>query len=87
MLFHLIMTPSKYYADLNHDPIWNQWVANNINIEVSTLSIDKPGEHTLKFWMVDPGVDLQKIVIDCGGVKKSYLGPPESFHKNVKNNK
>ena len=85
--FIVNMTPSKYYADLNHDPIWNQWVANNINIEVSTLSIDKPGEHTLKFWMVDPGVDLQKIVIDCGGVKKSYLGPPESFHKNVKNNK
>jgi len=81
------MTPGKYYADLNHDPIWNKWVANNINIETTKFNIDKPGEHTLKFWMVDPGVDLQKIVIDCGGVKKSYLGPPESFHKNVKNNK
>ncbi|WP_255478792.1 glycosyl hydrolase 115 family protein [Rufibacter sp. XAAS-G3-1] len=57
---------------------WNKNVANNINLTVSKHQLKKPGEHTLKFWMVDSGIVLQKIVIDAGGLKPSYLGPPES---------
>lgn len=37
------------------------------------------GPHTLKFWALEPGVVLQKVVIDLGGVRDSYLGPPESY--------
>lgn len=37
-----------------------------------------PGEHVLAFWMIDPGIVLEKIVIDMGGLCPSYLGPPES---------
>ncbi len=59
---------------------WQNWVANNINITSSNHSILKNGEHTLKFWCIDPALDLQKIVIDMNGEKPSYLGPPESFH-------
>jgi len=29
--------------------------------------------------MVDRGVVLQKIIVNSGGIKPSYLGPPESF--------
>jgi len=38
-----------------------------------------PGAHTLRFWALEPAVVLQKIIIDLGGVRPSYLGPPESF--------
>ena len=60
---------------------WEQSVSDNVTIATSRHALAHPGEHTLKFWMVDPGVVLQKIVIDAGGVRPSYLGPPESFYR------
>ncbi len=74
------MTSNPNPPDLNRDPVWNKWVAANINIQTSTHNIKYPGNHVLKIWMIDPGIVLQKIVIDTGGVKQSYLGPPESFN-------
>jgi hypothetical protein len=32
----------------------------------------------LKFWALDPGLVLQRVVIDAGGLKPGYLGPQES---------
>jgi len=64
-------------ADNGNRP-WEKAVADNIILKTSTHTLLKPGEHVLKFWRVDPGVVLEKLVIDLGGVKPSYLGPPES---------
>jgi hypothetical protein len=60
---------------------WERWVSDNAITATSQHRIDGPGDHVLKFWLVDPGVVLQKIVVDAGGVRPSYLGPPESFYR------
>lgn len=57
---------------------WARAVAENIRRLRSTHRVDRPGQHTVKVWMVTPGVVLQRIIIDAGGVRPSYLGPPES---------
>jgi hypothetical protein len=57
---------------------WEQWVANNIIIDSAAFHFSKPGVHVLKFWAIDPGIVLQKIVVGLPEVKTSYLGPPES---------
>ena len=48
----------------NVESAWGKWVANNIIIKKSAHYITEPGKHILKFWMVDPGVVLQKLVVD-----------------------
>ncbi|WP_200978049.1 glycosyl hydrolase 115 family protein [Echinicola sp. 20G] len=59
--------------------LWDKWVGENINIQKSEHVIDGPGEHSIKLWLIDRAVVIQKIVIDTGGLKESYLGPQESF--------
>lgn len=54
-------------------------VIDNVRIMTKEFTLDRAGRHVLKIWMVDPGMVLDKIVIDTGGVVDSYLGPPESF--------
>ena len=61
--------------------VWEEWVANNIIIRSSQHILVKPGKHVLKFWMIDPAVVLQKLVVDMGGMQASYLGPPETKNK------
>ena len=60
---------------------WGRSVADNIRILSTQHRIERPGEHVLKLWFVDPGVVVQKIVIDAGGERPSYLGPPESYRR------
>ncbi|MBL7740804.1 MAG: glycosyl hydrolase 115 family protein [Chitinophagaceae bacterium] len=64
--------------------IWNKWVAENIIIKTTNHTIAKPGKHTVKYWMVNSGIVLQKLVLDFGHLKPSYLGPPETIFKPMK---
>jgi hypothetical protein len=58
-----------------------QWARNtsqNINVTTTTHTVDRAGTHTLTFRADDPAVIVQRLVVDTGGVRYSYLGPPES---------
>ncbi len=72
---------SQGYQAQNRNPAWEKSVADNAHYGKSKHAITQPGYHTLKIWMIDPAVVLQKLVVDLGGLKPSYLGPPESFHR------
>lgn len=65
--------------------LWEKWVAHNINEQLSVHKVDKPGVHHLRIRMLDPGIVLQKIIIDAGGLKPSYLGPEESMYRTGAN--
>jgi hypothetical protein len=54
---------------------WTRAVSYNVNKLITRHHITKPGNHVVKFWMVDPAVVLQKLIVDLGGLKPSFLGP------------
>ncbi|MBN1649506.1 MAG: glycosyl hydrolase 115 family protein, partial [Spirochaetales bacterium] len=63
-----------------HSPFnWATAVKDNIQKVQTILTVSEAGAHVLKIWAIDPGVVLQKIIIDTGGLKESYLGPPQSL--------
>ncbi|RIK85393.1 MAG: glycosyl hydrolase [Planctomycetota bacterium] len=57
---------------------WRHRVASNIHVVRSPPIQASAGNHTLRFWRVDPGVVLQKLVVITGQPPDSYLGPPQS---------
>jgi hypothetical protein len=57
------------------------WSLNVLNATITgstTHEVTTAGPHILKIYMVDAGVVLDKIVMDAGGVRPSYLGPQET---------
>ena len=75
--------PPQVIDALAHNSLhdWEESVKDSVRTIISTHSLTGSGYHVLKYWMVDPGIVLQKIIVDLGGLKPSYLGPPESFRR------
>ena len=72
-----LATPSSSHVE--YSQVWFESVLRNCAVNKSTLHIDKPGRHTLRIRVGDPGIVLQKIVLDFGGLKRSYLGPQSTL--------
>ncbi len=57
---------------------WDRMVSDGVNQITIPLRGVTPGRHTLKLWFVDPGVVLQRFVLDFTDASPTYLGPRES---------
>ena len=76
-----VMNPST--SSIEYAQIWYESVLRNCRVNKTTLHIGKPGRHTLKILCGDAGTVLQKIVLDFGGMQRSYQGPPPTRAEEV----
>ncbi|MEP6674429.1 MAG: glycosyl hydrolase 115 family protein [Ferruginibacter sp.] len=70
--------PDKFKVHWSN-PAWALTVVKQARRCTTTIKLPNTGKHTLKIWMVDPGVVLEKILINTGGLSSSRLGAPESY--------
>ncbi|KXJ87467.1 hypothetical protein Micbo1qcDRAFT_215836 [Microdochium bolleyi] len=73
--------PVSTIPPFRESPVWAKAVVENgWTSTVSLTGAVKSGTHELKVWLLEPGVVLQKVVLDLGvgGYATSALGPPES---------
>ena len=69
----LTVAPKGYVAgDGNRD--WEETVKDSIRTVKSAHALAAPGPHTLKVWMVDPGVVLQRVLVNTGGLRPELPG-------------
>lgn len=63
---------------------WSNTVSNNMWSNTTTHTVvgssqpNTGSKHTLNLWAIEPGVVFQKVVVNLGGLRDSYLFPPES---------
>lgn len=62
------------------DQQWAKHVLESRMTGTTRVELD-PGTHRLRLWGTDPSLNIDKIVIDFGGLESSYAGPP-STRKN-----
>ncbi|MGY5353367.1 glycosyl hydrolase 115 family protein [Wenyingzhuangia sp. IMCC45467] len=66
------------FETLGRSEAWKQNVLKNATVKTAKQIVNKAGKHTLKIWMVDPGVMIDQVLIDLGGWKHSYAFPKET---------
>jgi hypothetical protein len=64
----------------NRGDAWARNVEEGVEKLTATVTVAAPGEHVLRIFMVDPGIAVDQVVVDTGGLPATYLAPPESYH-------
>ena len=75
---YITNVPDKFKVHWSN-PVWAETVVKQARQCKTTLKITKPGAHVLTVWMIDPGVIVEKLLVNTGGLKPSYLGPNETY--------
>ena len=71
------------YSTGETDRRWQENVLRNAALTSSVHSMTKPGLHTLKIWMVDPGIVLDAMEAETGGAQTpGYDWPAETRANN-----
>jgi hypothetical protein len=71
--------PKNFIAGSYVNNIWCDAVLENIHITTTVHKLTK-GIHRLRFYGLDAGLVLQKLVLSKGKLKASFFGPEESFY-------
>lgn len=72
------MLPQEFAAGISQH--WSQSVLNNVHTHSTEHSLTA-GLHTLRFYVMDAALALQKLVISKATLPYSYFGPQESYYK------
>ncbi|MDR2621280.1 MAG: glycosyl hydrolase 115 family protein [Dysgonamonadaceae bacterium] len=74
----------------HYDGSLGQWQGERIIKTSVKMTIGEAGSHTLRIRVLEPGIVFEKIILNLGGLKPTYLGAPESEYisnnnKNLRN--
>lgn len=61
---------------------WEKWVITSTNQTTTPLQFEA-GKNTLRIYMVHPGIVFQRIEINTGHWKPTFLGPPTSLVNHI----
>jgi hypothetical protein len=70
------------FKTVGRSEVWKQNVLRNSAQTSFKSQFIEAGKHTLKIYMIDPGVILDRITIDLGGLQKGYGVIPETISPN-----
>lgn len=71
--------PADFEGGNYNDKTWSDAVMNNIHTHTTLYSLAK-GVHVLRFYGLDAGLVLQKLVLSMAPLPCSFLGPEESYY-------
>ena len=70
---------SQPFSMSETDRQWQENVLRNAALTSSVHPVTRPGLHTLKIWMVDPGIVIDALEGETAGAAKlGYIWPPET---------